>query len=394
MLRPGAKHAILLLCLMFLALTVWKGVVQDYYHYLQMWREVRQGHDPWFLVYGVFGAYPLNAYGPVFNLLAIPAWLNPLFPKLLFAYAYLIFAILMFTSAINVDPGSRLRSLGLMVWFWNPFAWVEISYFGHFDVLVGLLCLGAVETRVRHQDVRSGIYLAVGVLLKYMPIVLLPFLILDRKRIRVRLLVVALGLIALGLGTSVAIWGASTFRPLGFAAGRSSHYLSIYRFLKGRHSPMFWFDFYEDPDQFAMPALAIALGSLWAWTRRKSVPLRAAAALSILITLLFYQVGFPQYQMVLFVLASNWVIRDQGKLRWVTVPWVALGLYWSWLAVFDLIDASVEIDKLWMQEWVGLPTFLLGLLLAICIGRSCRIPGETAPSGLSDGPIEKAGEKG
>ena len=46
------------------------------------------GHDPWFTVFGEFGDAPLNAYGPLFNFLAAVAWVNPLAPKVLFAYAY------------------------------------------------------------------------------------------------------------------------------------------------------------------------------------------------------------------------------------------------------------------------------------------------------------------
>ena len=42
-----------------------------------------------------------------------------------------------------------------MVWLWSPFAWVEVGYFGHFDVLVAILCVAAVawflQFLVRHS---------------------------------------------------------------------------------------------------------------------------------------------------------------------------------------------------------------------------------------------------
>src|SRR5208282_5274902 len=92
-LRRWANPVLILLSFAFLALAVQRGGIQDYYFYRQMWREVQLGHDPWFFAYGVFGKYPMNAYGPLFNIFAIPELVNPFLPKLLFAAAYLFFAV-------------------------------------------------------------------------------------------------------------------------------------------------------------------------------------------------------------------------------------------------------------------------------------------------------------
>jgi hypothetical protein len=254
-----------------------------------------------------------------------------------------------------------------------PYCWVEIANFGHFDVLVGLLCAAAVEARVRQRDAISGVCLGLGVLLKFMPIVLLPFLILDRGRPRYRLLSAAVVTIALGLGASVLLWGPSTFRPLIFAAERSSHHLSIYRFLKGRYSPLSWLVFNEDPDQAAPAFMLIAL--LWAWllVRKRMIEPAPAAVLAVLVTLMFYQVGFAQYHMVLFVLASYWMMSARGAIREAIPLWIALGCYFGWLSIFDVILSTTNIDSMGMQEWIGLPTFLLGCFLLISIVRSSSI---------------------
>jgi hypothetical protein len=338
-----------------------------------MWREVRLGHDPWFFAYGVFGKYPMNAYGPLFNIFAIPALVNPLLPKLLFAGAYLVFAV-----SLIKDRGKDRLQAGLVwpllvVWFWMPYCWVELANFGHFDVLVGLLCAAAVEARVRQRDVISGICLGLGVLLKFMPIVLLPFLILDRGRPRYRLLSAAAVTIALGLGASVLLWGPATFRPLIFAAGRSSHHLSIYRFLKGYYSPLQWLNFNEDPDQAAPVFMLMAL--LWAWllVRKRMIEPAPAAVLAVLVTLMFYQVGFAQYHMVLFVLASHWMMSARGAIKEAIPVWIALGCYFGWLSIFDVLLSTTNIDYMGIQELIGLPTFLLGCLVLVSIVRSPSI---------------------
>ena len=145
---PAGRRVRLLLAgvsMVFLVVAVATGACQDYYFYLQMWSEVRLGRDPWFIVPGIFGMGPLNAYGPLFNLMAGLAWVNPLAPKLLFAGSYLLFAVSQVRSFMAGRTNSRLAVAALAALFWNPFPWVEIAIRGHFDILVGLVCLGAIR---------------------------------------------------------------------------------------------------------------------------------------------------------------------------------------------------------------------------------------------------------
>ena len=114
-----------------------------------------------------------------------------------------------------------------------PYCWIEITNFGHFDVLVGLLCAAAVEVRV--PSTRCGLrsIFGSGRLAQVHADRDLALSDPGSRAARYRLLSAAAVTIALGFGASLLLWGPSTFRPLIFAAGRSSHHLSIYRFLKG-----------------------------------------------------------------------------------------------------------------------------------------------------------------
>ena len=98
-----------------------------------------------------------------------------------------------------------------------------------------------------------------------------------------------------------------------------------------------------------------------------------AAVLTVLVTLMFYQVGFAQYHMVLFVLASYWMMSARGAFRKAIPLWIALGCYFGWLSIFNVILSTTNIDSMGMQEWIGLPTFLLGCFLLISIVRSPSI---------------------
>jgi hypothetical protein len=359
----------IVLALVFLGVTVYAGGIQDYYFYLAMWHGVLNRGDPWAITQGAFGTYPMNAYGPLFNVLAIPAWINPLLPKLLFADAYLAFAVWLIK-----DGAGRRRSawekFTLFAWLFNPYVWIEIPCFGHFDVLVGLCCVAAVAARACGRDVRSGVCLGLGALIKFMPIVLLPFLALDRPRYRYRLLGTAVGIVAAGFLVSVLIWGSSTFRPVLFAAERTSQHLSIFRFLKGRNSPLRLIGLREDLDRLAGPVMLLALLRAWLWFRRNQIHVIPASVLAILILVSLYPVGFPQYQMVLFLLSSFWVTRETPVIPNRAFLLFALVCHFAWLSFFVVFESISNIDNYNMQEWIGLPTFILECLLGWAIVRS------------------------
>jgi hypothetical protein len=375
--------ALLLLSAAFLAATIQQGVRQDYYLYRGIWGVVREGHDPWWLSLGIFGNAPTNAYGPLFNGLAIFDWFNPLLPKLLFAWTYLAFA------ASTIKASRRVMSRGLgaaavaIIWFWNPYAWIEIPRYGHFDVLIGLSCVAAVAARIARRDVASGVSLALGVLLKYIPGVLLPFLILDRGRFRIRLLGSTLAVIAMGFGLSLLIWGWATFRPISFAIGRQPEYLSIFRFLEGTLSPVQGLDITRDLRYLSTPLLLLALLRVWNWSRRRGTEPASTAILVILTMLLLYQVGFPQYQMVLFVIASYWIVRKWEVLHRRQTLLVALGCYFAWIATFDVIEATLGVDYRRMRDWAGLVTLTLGCVLISCIVASSPIEEAESPADSS-----------
>ncbi len=371
----GVSRVLSMVSLAFLAVSILTWPRHDYYFYLQMWYEVRQGHDPWWLVWGRHGDGPLNAYGPAFNLLAGLPWLNPLAPKLLFAYSYVLFAVASIKGATASCRPSSLQILGLFALFWNPFPWVEIAIRGHFDILVGLLCLAAVQARLRERDILSGGCLALGVLLKYFPIVLLPFLALDRGRLRLRFLLAALATIALGMVLSYEVWGLSVLRPLAFAANRPSAMLSIFRYVRSRYSPLLLLRIGTNYDSLSPVFMVLALLLAWSWSRARRPNLEASAAIAAATTVLLYRVGFPQYHMVPFVLASSWALRNWGQLRGRTLLGVAIGCYFAWLAAFDVgnfIFGDEPNSPTWemIQEIAGLPTFFLGCLFLCGMVRS------------------------
>jgi hypothetical protein len=121
-------------------------------------------------------------------------------------------------------------------------------------------------------------------------------------------------------------------------------------------------------DDLAPVVLLLALLRAWSWARVRRPNLEALAVIVVTTTVLLYRVGYPQYQIVPFVLAASWAIGHWEHLRARTFLAVAMGCYYGWLAAFDLYYSLVAeplTDVRWhtLTEVAGLPTFLLGCML-------------------------------
>ena len=214
------------------------------------------------------------------------------------------------------------------------------------------------------KDGVSGAYLALGILLKYMPIVILPFLAFSERRLHLRLLSFCVALVVLGLVVSVLIWGTSTFLPLTFAAKRSSVW-SIYYLLASAHAPLKLDTF----DWLEKPLLVTAGLGVFAWCAARRTGPALSAALAVSVTLVFYRVGYINYQMVLFVLISYWVVSEWQHLVEHSALVALLGGYFGLLAILEFAAELEDIDNIIMLKVLLGCALLVGLVWFSAIHR-------------------------
>ncbi len=362
-LSARARLSLALFAAAFLALTVVGGARHDYLAYLTIWRTVLEQRDPWWLVEGGL----LNAYGPLFSTLAPLTLVNGLAPKLLLACAHVWFVIWLTRTFARRGSGDipRFLIVGAIL---NPLPWIEVAWFGHFDVLVGIACVAAVHARLRQRDIQSGISLGLGVLLKFLPVVLLPFLVLDRWRLRIRLDLACVITIGLGLSASLQLAGPAALRPVTFAATRGPEQLSIFRYLIGQWSPIGNLLAAADVTALSMGFLLVGCALVFAWCWLHAVPPQTGAVAAVLTTLLLYQVGFVQYQIVPLLLVLYWFATrlDHGAPVHEGRQLLGVIVYFAWLALFDGFYAAIggfltpDGGWVWVADVVGLPTFVLG----------------------------------
>lgn len=350
--------------LVVLALSMTLPMDGDYEKYAAQWQWILQGGNPWFRDNGEFTG---NAYGPVHVLLTWVYGLHPLLPRTLFVAAWLGLATWTWrrlAESSEAVPRSLAVYLALFL-FLNPFFWVFTLVYATHDTLVALSCVAAVVAVNRRRYALAGVSLAAGTMLKFIPIMMLPFLALShRHEIRWSMIAGFLGTSAVGFGVAVAVWGPSVFEPLLFAAGRESKMLSIFFFLRGTWSPLRLWIPEPNLDSLSLPCMVIAYGLLALYYVRTRPPTMLIATLSLFVPFVFYKVGHQQFYCVLFFLIPAWVFSNvqgrQAQLHMLlrsTLPlvWISLTAF----VYFVTRGYGPPFD--WFRQTVGLPTFIFSV---------------------------------
>jgi len=357
----------------------------DYNAYLTQWQMVVDAQSP------PWGEHSTNAYGPLYNLLALPYMIDPFLPKLLFVFTWMWASMFLIGQAIKCDDRPSLHAWPVAVFMLTgPFLALLIAHYGYFDILPAWLCLMAVHFRMRQRDGLSGAALAGAVLLKFYPLALLPFLMLDRRGLRLRIQLGAwcVGLIGIGMLMGWLIWGQSVLHPLSFAGERPSKWLSIFRFLRGPYSPLALGMENPNADHLSLPAIVVLGGGAWlvCWWRR--VPLIPACVIGVSIALQFYKVGHVQFQILLVLLILYWLATGGLLSREHRPAMIAVLAYLLWLTGFVIVYAvlrrvSREGLLISIRDYAGLVGFIMTVWLALAAYKSPKPPHGL---GLDDAP--------
>jgi hypothetical protein len=296
----------------FLAMTALLRMRGDYPIFVEEWSDVLHGQNPW---QREVGGYPVNAYAPLFNVIALLKLVSALAPKLLFAGAYVAFAAWLVRVPSGLEPRASQSWWATIFLFLNPFVWIQIAHWGYFDVLVGVACVAAVHQQRRGNDGASGFALALGILLKLVPVVVLPFLVFGPRPPRWRLLAACVGLVALGFALSFCIWGSAIATPIAFLFRRES---------AGR-SP------------FALAGMSVAGVAVFGWCVFRKTSAALSALLAILVVLVCDQIALERYHMISLCLLVYWALSEWKQIAEHRIAIAAVAAYVAWLAIEDVI---------------------------------------------------------
>lgn len=384
---------LLLVAILIVVFAEATGPRHDYRAYLRQWKVVLAGLDPWLNTN--------NAYGPLHNLWAWPSRLDPLLPKAIFSLLLVAVGAASSFAPLGIRDGtSVIQRVGLFAGLiLAPFCLITVGLYGNNDVLpaaaMTLALIGVVASGRRGWHALSGVILAIGALVKFYPLIILPAIAIRRRRIDMAVAAGFLGTMSLLLLLAYGAWGRSMVAPLLFAGSRHSKHLSIFNFLRSVAG--------LDLDWLSTSLMAFTfVAVIWLLISRNIEPvlgsiLLFAAVLSV------YKVGNQQF-FLFFFLATPFAIRYYLSASNLVTPRVSAALF-AWLGFLNWYQLEYALTcGLWegpakpLRHFGGLAYALVSAVLVVILmarlqADDLRLPGSTAAVPLSGGSVDRGAEE-
>ena len=328
--------------------------MHDYALYFRHWDLILSGGDPWARIDA------RNAYGPVYNIFALPYGLHPQLPKLIFAGCWLALSWYSIRELFaNSTASSRQKWLFTAFWLINPFFVVCTAFYGFNDSLVALLCFIGVLVAMKGQARKSLVILTIGVLTKLYPAFLLPYLNKDWKDVR-RNILIFIAIVFVAYLITYLIWGGSFAIAFGKANGRNPTLFSVMMFLHGDYFP------FESVAKVLISLNAVlALAAVYFVFMRFQqgrIDQHSAFLAGFTGLLMFYKAGQQQFYLAYFAVFAAWMLIEFKKDKPDTKTFygvLVLGLWFMLMAGIVYPLTLMEGDYLWVRHTVGLPTFIM-----------------------------------
>jgi len=265
----------------------------DYWSYIEQWRLVLAGQNPWGPLPPEFG---INTYGPVQNLLAVFLPLDRLGPKLAIIAIFGIAASFLLKRLL----AERYDGRTLMLYFLAvPGNMLITSFgftFGSNDVLAGAFIIFAILARLDNRSILVGFWLMLAILLKFYPALFMPlFMIRDDRKIDFKLGFAVVFFLILGMALSYLAWGDAVAEPFRTAAVRGASFLSIFAVIERSGGDVIGDGLTGLLIKYnTVLVLLVAAGTaLWTWFSGR--PWLICMVIVVLSALLTYKVGHQQF---------------------------------------------------------------------------------------------------
>lgn len=312
------------------------------------------GNDPW------IGTD--NAYGIAYNLFGVFNAIHNKLPKLIFLMTYLIAVryIINYCQRIGFDQ-TKIVSCTLLL---NPLFWIFIVINGSNDAFVAGTTALSLVAILNQRPKTAGTLLAIGSSFKFMPLFLIPFLLMEKKEGNYKLLHSFTGTVLVFLVIGYGLWGTSILEPFFFGSERQSKMFSVFRFVRGEFQP-FEILGITNLDSYSVPLMLIS----WSFSIfiyfRYSLEKYLMLFFSFSNILLFYKVGHHQFYILLLFLSIFAYIINYRTMMYDRAFMVSLIAFWVWIFCFTVIYSITHFRGEFsiIREFLGLPTFVLHLAL-------------------------------
>lgn len=312
-----------------------------------------------------------HSYGPLHLFFAFIYKLNPLLPKIIYGVLFSIFQIFLFLKLLKL--GDKILLLFYISIPCNFLIIATVYFYGINDAIVAFFLFFSVIFKLNKRDVVSGIFLSVSILTKIYPILLVPFFILERKKINFKLLLSLIISLIFILTVSIYFFGNKLILdPFMFGAARDPKLLSIFASLN-----------YDFPESLIVKNLIennsfiVLISTLITiiFCLIKQTKIIISLILTYLTILITYKVGHIQFYLPLCAFFSFLLIYEKNYLNifYLVLPLIILlsltQLIYSTTSGFDLMNQS-EYNFELIREKIGYIYFVINIFLFYRIIRS------------------------
>jgi hypothetical protein len=370
------------LTLIVFLITFFSGENHDYESYLVSWNYFILGSNPWANEFNDVSILS-SAYGPLHSIIGYLTLISSFLPKIFFSFCSIVIFYYLTELAKKQKKILNYQDFFfiLLIYPLFPLTIINVYLFGINDSLIALLIIFACESRKKENFLFTGFFLGFGALIKFYPILFLPFFALcNKKGISLKCLATGISVFLIGMFFSYIIWGNEILNPLFFGADRDPKLLSILKFLDYLNTPssvgLFnnLINFLISKNSFFLLLIVffIFLHGLLA-----KIEWEYVALIGILLLLASYKVGHPQFYLSWSALLA-WVMLSSNKnsekrsftLRLIPVL-VYLGLFQCIYLISGFGGSSGYLSDDWefIRNICSVP-FLIIILICLYLNKS------------------------
>lgn len=332
------------------------GSQHDYKAYITQWQLLLNGEQPW---------STNNSYGPLHTILGYLLPLGPLAPKVLIVGLLLISNYFLVKELLKTRG---LHSIQLVYLLCIPtnvlFIGIGVIY-GLNDGLVAALMVFAVLSKRKGFTFFTGLLIALASLLKFYPILMLPFFALNNRRFDKKLFISSSLTFITGFLAAILMWGTGPLTPILFNASRDPTLLSILLALKTTFGDHGLITFLINTNSFFV-LVGVLITFIYTWKNKYSW--LEGVVIAYLVMLTIYKVGNQQYYIPFVFLVACLPLLDTRSADRMAKVLMAVVIFLSiYHYGYQFGSDHYRMEFGWVRNYGGFASFVINLAALVAV---------------------------
>jgi hypothetical protein len=356
------------------------GVQHDYGHYIGQWQSLLDGADPW----------PKdNTYGPLHTVIGFLLPLGSLAPKIFMVGSLLLTNIALVLDLLRERGLSSIQIIYLLAIPTNVLLVGVGVIYGLNDAFVAALLIVAVLLRRRDKFMATGLLVGLAALVKFYPLLLLPFFAVEDHRLRWSVIFTGMVIFCLGLALAIIAWGPGLIEGMIYNSSRPPKLLSI---IMAVNSLSVGKGLAHSLTQYNTYIVLFGVGAALLFALKAGLHWLEGAVIGYLVMLTLYKVGHQQFYVPwLFMVASLPFVKTKAADRMAVIflPAILLLSLYQFGYQFGSDEYGERTGHHWVRSYGGLIAFAVSISSIAACMRDLRSRRRAARGPVSEIPNDQ-----